>query len=44
MSPEDLVLGVTVTPVPEPWTWMLMLAGFAGLSSFWLQGLAGVWA
>ena len=32
MSSEDLVLGVTVTPVPEPSTWVLMLAGFAGLS------------
>ena len=34
MSPVDLVLGVTVTPVPEPSTWMLMLAGFAGLGYF----------
>ena len=31
LSPEDLALGVTVTPVPEPSTWVMMLAGFAGL-------------
>jgi hypothetical protein len=31
MNPEDLVLSVTVTPVPEPSTWAMMLAGFAGI-------------
>ena len=31
MNPEDLVLSVTVTQVPEPSTWAMMLAGFAGL-------------
>jgi hypothetical protein len=31
LNPEDLALGVTVTPVPEPSTWVMMLAGFAGL-------------
>ena len=31
MNPEDLVLSVTTTPVPEPSTWAMMLAGFAGL-------------
>ena len=31
LNPEDLVLSVTVTPVPEPSTWAMMLAGFAGL-------------
>jgi subtilase-type serine protease len=31
MNAEDLVLNVTVTQVPEPSTWAMMLAGFAGL-------------
>jgi hypothetical protein len=31
MHPEDLVLSVTVPQVPEPSTWAMMLAGFAGL-------------
>jgi hypothetical protein len=31
MNPEDLALSVTVTQVPEPSTWAMMLAGFAGL-------------
>jgi hypothetical protein len=31
LSPEDLALGGTVTTVPEPSTWVMMLAGFAGL-------------
>jgi hypothetical protein len=31
LNPEDLVLSVTVTQVPEPSTWAMMLAGFAGL-------------
>ncbi len=30
-DPTDLVLGVTVVPVPEPSTWALMLLGFGGL-------------
>jgi PEP-CTERM motif len=34
MSPEDLALSVTVTSAPEPSTWALMLAGFAGLGYF----------
>jgi membrane-associated phospholipid phosphatase len=34
MNPEDLTLGVTLTPVPEPSTWAMMLAGFAGLGYF----------
>ena len=33
MNPEDLVLSVTPTPVPEPSTWAMMLAGFAGLDA-----------
>jgi hypothetical protein len=33
MNPEDLVLSVTVTQVPEPSTWAMMLAGFAGLGA-----------
>jgi subtilase-type serine protease len=32
-SPEDLVVSVTTTPVPEPSTWAMMLAGFAGLGA-----------
>ena len=28
---EDLALSVSTTPVPEPSTWAMMLAGFAGL-------------
>ncbi len=31
LNPEDLMLSVTVTQVPEPSTWAMMLAGFAGL-------------
>jgi subtilase-type serine protease len=31
LNPEDLALSVTVTQVPEPSTWAMMLAGFAGL-------------
>jgi subtilase-type serine protease len=31
LNPEDLVLSVTTTPVPEPSTWAMILAGFAGL-------------
>jgi subtilase-type serine protease len=31
LNPEDLVLSVTTTPVPEPSTWAMMLAGFAGV-------------
>jgi PEP-CTERM motif len=31
MNPEDLVLSVTVPQVPEPSTWAMMLAGFAGV-------------
>jgi PEP-CTERM motif len=31
LNPADLVLSVTTTPVPEPSTWAIMLAGFAGL-------------
>jgi subtilase-type serine protease len=31
LSPEDLVLSVSTTPVPEASTWAMMLAGFAGL-------------
>jgi PEP-CTERM motif len=30
-NPEDLVLSVTTTPVPEASTWAMMLIGFAGL-------------
>jgi subtilase-type serine protease len=30
-NPEDLVVSVTTTLVPEPSTWAMMLAGFAGL-------------
>jgi hypothetical protein len=30
-TPEDLVLSVSTTPVPEPSTWAMMLAGFAGI-------------
>jgi hypothetical protein len=33
MNPEDLVLSVTTTPAPEPSTWAMMLAGFAGLGA-----------
>jgi subtilase-type serine protease len=33
LNPEDLVLSVTVTQVPEPSTWAMMLAGFAGLGA-----------
>ena len=33
ISPEDLALSVTVTQVPEPSTWAMMLAGFAGLGA-----------
>jgi hypothetical protein len=32
MTPADLRLGVSVTPVPEPSTWAMMLAGFAGIA------------
>jgi hypothetical protein len=31
LNPQDLALRVTTTPVPEPSTWAMMLAGFAGL-------------
>jgi hypothetical protein len=31
MNPEDLVLSVSTTPVPEASTWAMMMAGFAGL-------------
>ncbi len=31
MNPEDLVLSVSTTPVPEASTWAMMLAGFAGI-------------
>jgi hypothetical protein len=31
LNPEDLVLSVTVTQVPEASTWAMMLAGFASL-------------
>jgi subtilase-type serine protease len=31
LNPEDLVVSVTTTPVPEPSTWAMMLAGFAGV-------------
>ena len=31
VHPEDLALSVSTTPVPEPSTWAMMLAGFAGL-------------
>jgi subtilase-type serine protease len=31
LNPEDLALSVTTTPVPEASTWVMMLAGFAGL-------------
>jgi hypothetical protein len=31
LNPQDLVLSVTTTPVPEPSTWAMMLAGFAGI-------------
>jgi subtilase-type serine protease len=31
MNPENLVLSVTTTPVPEPSTWAMILAGFAGI-------------
>jgi hypothetical protein len=31
LDPEDLVLSVTTTPVPEASTWAMILAGFAGL-------------
>ena len=31
LNPEDPMLSVTVTQVPEPSTWAMMLAGFAGL-------------
>ena len=31
LNPEDLMLSVTVTQVPEPSTWAMMLAGFAGV-------------
>jgi hypothetical protein len=31
LNPQDLLLSVTTTPVPEPSTWAMMLAGFAGL-------------
>ena len=34
LNPEDLVLSVSTTPVPEPSTWAMMLAGFAGLGYF----------
>jgi hypothetical protein len=33
LNPEDLVLSVTTTAVPEPSTWAMMLAGFAGLGA-----------
>jgi hypothetical protein len=33
MNPEDLALSVTVTQVPKPSTWAMMLAGFAGLGA-----------
>ena len=33
ISPEDLALSVTVTQVPEPSTWAMTLAGFAGLGA-----------
>jgi PEP-CTERM motif len=31
INPEDLALSVTVTQVPEPSTWVMMLAGFVGI-------------
>jgi hypothetical protein len=31
LNPEDLVVSVTTTPVPEASTWAMMLAGFAGI-------------
>jgi hypothetical protein len=34
LNPEDLVLSVSTTPAPEPLTWAMMLAGFAGLGYF----------
>src|ERR1700733_6998031 len=34
LNPEDLVLSVSTTPVPEPSTWAMMPAGFAGLGYF----------
>ena len=40
LNPEDPMLSVTVTQVPEPSTWAMMLAGFAGLGFFELPGLA----
>ena len=33
LNPEDLIVSVTTTPVPEPSTWAMMLAGFAGLGA-----------
>jgi subtilase-type serine protease len=33
MNAQDLVVSVTTTPVPEPSTWAMMLAGFAGLGA-----------
>jgi PEP-CTERM motif len=33
INPEDLALSVTVTQVPEPSTWAMVLAGFAGLGA-----------
>jgi hypothetical protein len=33
LNPEDLALSVTTTAVPEPSTWAMMLAGFAGLAA-----------
>ena len=41
LSPDDLGLGVTVTPVPEPSTWVMMLAGFAGLGYFGYKASRG---
>jgi PEP-CTERM motif-containing protein len=38
MNPEDLALSVTVTQVPEPSTWAMMLAGFAGLGFLAYRG------
>jgi PEP-CTERM motif len=38
MNSEDLTLSVTVTQVPEPSTWAMMLAGFAGLGFLAYRG------
>jgi hypothetical protein len=34
LHPEDLALSVTTTPMQEPSTWAMLLAGFAGLGYF----------